>query len=110
MQVSSFVRGICKIITRCVLAWYEAERRKRPREPSPDNHHKGERKRSDEGMPWFYCDDMAVELIVSAVEQISSLVRSCRKEGVVAARASIARLEVGVRKQKLSLKKVVSSN
>ena len=34
-----------------VLAWYEAERKKRPRSPSPDNHDKNERKRSDKGMP-----------------------------------------------------------
>ena len=110
MPVSSFVQGICKIITRCVLAWYEAERRKRPREPSLDNHDKGKCKRSDEGMPLFYCDDVAVELIVNAVEQINSLVRGCRKKGVVGARVSTARLEMGVRKQRLSLKKVVSSN
>jgi len=108
MPVSSFFRGICKITTRCVLAWYEAERRKRPREPSPDNHDKGERKRSDEGKPLFYCDDVAVELIVNAVEQISNLIRGCRKEGVAEARASTARLEVGVRKQ--GLKKVVRSD
>ena len=93
-----------------MLVWYEAERRKRPREPSLDNHHKGKHKRSDKGMPWFYCDDVAVELIINAIKQISSLIRSYRKEGMVAARASIARLEVGVRKQKLCLKKVVSSN
>jgi hypothetical protein len=70
---------------------------------------KGKRKRSDKGRPLFYYDDMAVELIVNAVEQISSLIRGCRKEGVVGARASTARLEVGVRKQGLRLKKVVSS-
>jgi hypothetical protein len=93
-----------------VLAWYEAERRKRPREPSPDNHDEGERKRSDEGRPLFYYDDVAVELIINAIEQISSLVRGCRKEGVVGARASTARLEVGVRQQELRLKKVVSSD
>lgn len=55
----------------------------------------------------FYCNDMALELIVNAVEQISSLVRGCRKEGVAGARASTARLELGMKK---GLKKVVSSN
>jgi len=50
---------------------------------------------------------MAVELIVKSIEQISSLVRGCRKQGVVG--ASIEKL-VRVRKQRLSLKKVVISD
>ena len=94
-------------MTKFSLAWYEAEGKKRPRSPSLDNHDKGEHKRSDEGMPRYHCDDVAVELIVNSIEQISSLVRGFRKVG---ARASVARLEVGVRKQGLSLKKVVSSD
>ena len=93
-----------------MLAWYEAERRKRPHEPSPDNHNKGERKKSNEGMPLFYCDDVAVELIKNALKQISSLIRGCRKVGVVGVRVSRAGLEMGARKQGLSLKKVVSSD
>ena len=66
--MSSFVQGICKIVTRYVLAWYEAEGRKGPRSPSLDNHISKHRSLcSDEGMPWFYCDDVAVtvELIVN---------------------------------------------
>ena len=93
-----------------MLAWYEAERRKRPCKPSPDNNDKGEHKRSDKGMLSFYFDDVAVEPIINTVEQISSLIRGCRKEGMVGARASTARLEVGVRKQGLHLKKVVSAD
>ena len=86
-----------------MLAWFEAERRKRPCEPSLENHDKGERKTSNEGVLWFHLDDVAVELIVNTVNQI----RGCSKEGVVRARASTGR-EVGVRKQGPSLKKVVS--
>ena len=105
MPVSFLIREICKIITRCVLAWFEAERRKRPCEPSPENDNKGKRKTSNEGVLRFHLDDVAVELIVNAVNQISSLVRGCLKEGVVRV---TTRLEVGVRKQRPSLKKVVS--
>jgi len=76
-----------------LLAWYEAEGRKRPHPPSPDDHDKGERERADEGTPRYHCDDVAVVavgLIVKSVEQISNLVRGCRKEaeGVVGVRAS----------------------
>jgi hypothetical protein len=51
-----------------MLAWYEAERKKRPRSPSQDNHHKGERKGSNEGTLPYHCDDVAVELTVKFVE------------------------------------------
>ena len=102
MPVSFGVRETCKILTKDVLAWYEAEGKKRPRSPSPDNLDKGERKTFDEGTPRYHCDDVAVELTVKSVEQISSLVRGCRKEGVVGANASMVR----VRKQEPSPKKV----
>ena len=38
-----------EILTKSVLAWYEAQRKKRPRSPSPDNSDKGEHRASDEG-------------------------------------------------------------
>ena len=56
----------------------------------------------DKGMLWYHCDDVAVELTVKSIEQISSLVRGCRKQGVVGVNASMVR----VREQRLSLKKV----
>jgi len=79
-----------------LLAWYEAEGKKRPRPPSPDDHDQGERERADEGTPRYHCDDVAVVavvavgLIVKSVKQISNPVRGCRKgvEGMVGARAS----------------------
>ena len=40
-------------LTKYMLAWYEAQGKKRPRSPSLDNHDKGERKRSDEGTLWY---------------------------------------------------------
>ena len=91
--MSSWVRGICKIVTKFLLAWYEAEGKKRPRPPSPDDHDKGEREKADEGTPQYHCDDVAVVAIgltVKLVEQTSNLVRGCRKEveGVVEARAN----------------------
>lgn len=110
MPVSLWVRGLCKILTKDVLAWYEAEGKKRPRSPSPDDHNKGKGKGPDEGTLWYHCGDVAVELIVKSVEQISSLVRGCRKQGVVGASTSMERLVMMVRKQRRSLKKVVSSD
>ena len=92
------------------LAWYEAEGKKRPHSLSLDDHNKGEGKGPDEGMLWYHCGDMAVELIVKSVEQISSLVRGCRKQGVVGVSTSMERLVMMVRKQRQSLKKVVSSD
>jgi hypothetical protein len=88
---------------KSVIAWYEAQGKKRPHSPSPDNCDKGERRRSAEGTSRYPFDDVAVELIVKSVEQKSSLVRGCRKESVVRARASVEEL-VGVRTQGLSLK------
>ena len=55
------------------------------------------------------CNYGAVELIIKPIEQISNLVRGCRKEELMWVRASVDEL-VGVRKQGQSLKKVVSSH
>ena len=45
-----------------MLAWYEAEGKKRPRSPSLDNRDKGGHRRSDEGTLQYHCDDVAIEL------------------------------------------------
>jgi len=63
------VTGESVMFLQNMLAWYEAERKKRPRSPSPDNHHKGERKGPDEGTLQYHCDDVAVELTSSSLNR-----------------------------------------